>query len=138
MKVFISYSQTDKALAHRVADVLRRDGLDVWMSDEQVFAGDNWAESHSRALREADAMVVLITPAALNNSNVLLDASYALGQENYRGRLIPVIAGPPEKVIAEMPWSLRNLRAIQLGDTGDLQLADHDFHQIAAALKQAA
>jgi TIR domain len=136
MKVFISHAQKDKPLAQRVAAILRESGLDVWDDAYEVMPGENWAEKIAQALKESEAMVVLLTPEALESSNVLWEIGYALGKETYDNRLIPVIVGNPERLPEEkMPWILRHLRMINLPEQGK---DEESIKQIALALKEVA
>lgn len=61
MKVFISHTQQDDAIARKIADALQKDSLDVW-DNRYLMPGDNWAGKVSQALEESNAMVVLVTP----------------------------------------------------------------------------
>ena len=67
MKVFVSHSHADSELAARVSKALRNEGLDVWDPDLNLLPGDNWAAEVARAREESDAMVVLLTPDAINS-----------------------------------------------------------------------
>jgi lactate dehydrogenase-like 2-hydroxyacid dehydrogenase len=67
MKVFISHSSKDEALAAKVVSYLERAGLDVWYDEREIMPGDNSGEKIDQGLRESDAMVVLLTPNALEN-----------------------------------------------------------------------
>ena len=131
MKVFISHSEEDETLARRIADVLKKAGLDVW-DDREIFPGDNWAEKIARALNESNAMVVLLTADALKSRWVQHDISFALGENRYKKRLIPVIVGSPEKSTGDYyPWILNRLKTIKL-DAHENN--EEDLQQIARAL----
>ena len=135
MKVFISHAQNDMALAHKVASVLKGSGFDVW-DDTKLVPGQNWAEEIAQALRECEAMVVLLTPEALASRWVEAEISYALGQASYGHRLIPVFVGSPEQIPEEkIPWILRHLKGIVLPEPGK---DEEGIEQIALALKQVA
>jgi len=135
MKVFISHSQETSALAKKVSEALRLAGLDVW-SDQEILPGDNWAEKIGQALESAQAMVVLLTPDALNSPNVLWDIEYALGRKTFHKRLIPVLVGsegsiPPQK----LPWILKHLDVIKLPAYGK---QEEGIERIAQALQAVA
>ena len=116
MKVFISHASSDAKLAKRVADVLREAGFQVW-DETQILPGDNWGAKLAEALREADAMVVLLTPDSLHSSNLNYEVGYALGKKDYKGRLIPVIAVPPEQLPKkDIPWVFYKFQIIHLPD----------------------
>lgn len=135
MKVFISHSRKDKGLAQRVAATLQDAGLEVWDDQTEILPGDNWAEKVAQALRESEAMVVLFTPNAIDSNIVRREVEYALGEERYRNRLIPVLAGPPEKISEQnIPWILRRQQLVKLPE----HERDENIKQIAQVLLNAA
>ena len=135
MKVFISHASTDAKLAKRVADVLKEAGFEVW-DDTQILPGENWGEKLAEALQESKAMVVLLTPDSLRSQNVSYEVGYALGKGDYKGRVIPVIAAPPEQVPKEsIPWVLYKFQMIHLRDQ---ERDEEGLRRIAQVLKEAA
>ncbi len=132
-KVFISHASADADLARRVADVLKASGFQAW-EDSQVLPGDNWGEKLAESLRESDAMVVLLTPHSLHSPNINYEVGYALGNEDYKGRLIPVVAGPPEQFpVEDIPWILSKFNMIRLPDDDE-----EGLKKIAQALRESA
>jgi hypothetical protein len=135
MQVFISHAAPDAKLAKRIADVLREAGLQVW-DDTQILPGDNWGAKLAEALQESDAMVVLLTPNSVHSPNLNYEVGYALGQSDYKGRLIPVIAAPPEQLPKEdIPWVFHKLQMIHLSDP---ERDEEGLRKIAQILKEAA
>ena len=115
MKVFISHSQEDKELVRSVVDALEQAGLDVWDDEREIFPGDNWAEKTGRALEEAQAMVVLLTPRSLDSIPVRREIQFALSQKRFKNRLIPVLVGLDDTIaMAKVPWILRYLNMIEM------------------------
>ncbi len=115
MKVFLSYSHKDSKLAEKIAKELSKFNLDVWNAETEIFPGDNWAEKVSNALKDSDAMVVLITPDSLASKTVQREIEYALGDNSYNKRLIPVLIGSEESVPEKsIPWILQKLQTIRL------------------------
>jgi hypothetical protein len=79
MRVFLSYARADARLADRIA---RDSGLQLW-EDTQIFPGDNWAAKIGDALRDSDAMVVLLTPSSLSADFIQgREVGYALGSQD--------------------------------------------------------
>lgn len=137
MKVFISHAFTDTKLAKRVADTLREAGFQVW-DDTRILPGENWAESLGKALDESDAMVVLLTPNAVRSSNIAYEVGYALGKQEYKDRLIPVIAAPSEQFESgEIPWVF-NLQQFQMIRVPNPEEDEEGLRKIAQALKAVA
>lgn len=134
MNVFISHSFADTELAKRLADTLREADFQVWDAT-QILPGENWAESLSKALDESDAMVVLLTPNSVRSSNIAYEVAYALGKQEYKGRLIPVVAAPSEQFDpGEIPWVF-NLQQFKMIRVPNLEEDDEGLKIIAQALK---
>ena len=118
MKVFISYSHEDIDLAFNVSNALEKNGLQVWNADRELLPGDNWASETARALDEAEAMVVLMTPSALASRQVKREIEYALGAKNFSNRLILLAVGDRERLPKnEIPWIVKQLPWFGLADS---------------------
>ena len=137
MKVFLSHSHADAPLAAKVTEALRTRGLDVWDPDAQLLPGDNWAAEIARALEQSQAMVVLLTPQAVQSKHVMREMEYALGAKSYSHRLIPVVVGdrshefPNTKShgsFVAFPW-------LRLNDAGG---GDAEVERIASAIRSPA
>jgi hypothetical protein len=123
MKVFLSYAEADRKVAQELATGLREAGLRIWFAEDEVFPGDNWALEVGKALKQSDAMIVLISPQSMKSDWVLKEIEFALGAQQYQGRLIPVIVKPTP----EVPWILKRFPAVRIGkNTAD---AVHEVHQ---------
>lgn len=136
MKVFVSYSSKDEALASKLVASLEKAGLDAWYKKREIMPGDNWAEKIGQGLKESNAMVVLLTADALESDAVQSNISYALGEKAFSNRLIPVFVGDSKDFPAErIPWIFKRLKTITLSkDTED----DDQFKKIVEVLKDAA
>jgi hypothetical protein len=135
MQVFISHAYSDAKLASRLAKTLRESGLKVW-DDTQILPGDNWGKKLGEALQESDAMVVLLTPNSLNSPSLSFETGYALGDQNYKGRLIPVIAAPRGELPYEaIPWIFQKFNMVYLSDP---EKYEEGFKKITQMLKEAA
>jgi hypothetical protein len=135
MNVYLSYSHPDTELAWKMADSLRNEGFEVW-DDREIRPGGNWAETVGNALRESEAMVILLTPAWLASPYAQHDLEYALSERKFKGRLIPVIAG--EVPIQDVPWVLRQTQHIHLLDLPDLKTNSEGLIRIGEVLSAVA
>lgn len=63
-KIFISYSHKDRRYAERVRihlrPLVRNENIELW-DDSRISAGQNWKEEISKALKESQAAVLLIS-----------------------------------------------------------------------------
>jgi hypothetical protein len=137
MRVFISHSSKDTKLVRRIGDALRNEGFQVW-DDDQIFPGDNWAELIANQLRESDAMVVLLTPNSVDSPYINAEVGYALGEQGYKGRVIPVLAAPSEglsQLELKIPWILKKFGMIHISNIED---DEEGLRNITQALKKAA
>ncbi len=134
MKVFISHAHADSPLARRIADALRASGFQVW-DESQLLPGDNWAAKVGEALEESQAMVIVLTAHAIEAANIRYELEYALGKKEFKGRVVSVLAAPPDELPEHsIPWVLRRLRMVNFTETGP----EEGVRQVAEALKSAA
>lgn len=136
MKVFISHSREDDALATKVASYLQKAGLDVWFDMHEINPGDNWADKIAQGLRESDAMVVLLSKNALDSGTLRWDIDYALSQKPFNRRLVPVIVeDSSDSPALRIPWIFGHLQPIKLKENGK---DEEQLEKIARVLKSAA
>ena len=122
MQVFISHSSKDALVARRLAHRLSEAGFNVWLPEDEILPGDNWAKKIGQALEDSELMVVLVTPHAFESEWLKEDIQYALTAQHYKGRLIPVFLGTEHESLPNAPWILRKLNPVRLKeDTGDWQ-----------------
>jgi hypothetical protein len=101
MKVFLSYASEDREIAKTVADDLREAGHDV-------YPGAHWPQDVRAALNQADAFVVLLSPAAVGSPFVSQEIKLALVSERLENRVIPVVL----KRSTQVPWILKTMEPI--------------------------
>lgn len=78
MHVFISYSHDDLDFAQNVKHELERRRISVWI-DELTPAGDDWRQDIEDALKNAFAIVLILTPEAVNSRYVTYEWAFAFG-----------------------------------------------------------
>lgn len=133
MKIFISYSFADQDLAEGLAQTLKSYGLQAWRQDADIMPGDNWAEKYGQALENADAMVVIVSRASEQDSNLIRDISFAISEKQFKNRLIPLYSDRPSKMNTNaLPWPLKKMSAVVLPDYSSRQEA---FDTVAQMLK---
>lgn len=110
MKVFLSHAREDATVADVLRAGLAKAGFEVWPDAQQLMPGDNWALELGKTLQKAEAMVVLLSPAALTSPYVQREIEYALGDQRFKGRLVPVVV----RSVKEIPWILEKLDVLRI------------------------
>jgi hypothetical protein len=111
-KVFLSYDRADRDPARKIAEQLREAGLTVWDPEQELLPGADWNTALRKALETSEALVVLLSPDAMQSRSVSHEIEYALGARHLRGRLIPVLL----RATRQVPWILRDLQMIRYED----------------------
>jgi hypothetical protein len=123
VRVFLSYARADEKWARQIAALLTNSGLRVWDPEREVLPGDDLAAKLGKALRDSDAMVVLLSPEALESRWVRNEIESALGSERFRDRLVSVVLRPTKGI----PWILQQLPHVRvtkdIGSVGEEILA---------------
>ena len=92
--LFLSYARDDRATVQQFADVLQREGFEVWW-DLALNPGDAFDQAIERALEEARAVIVLWSKASVNSRWVRAEATQAQVSQ----RLVPVVIEPCKRPI---------------------------------------
>jgi len=103
-RVFLSYAREDVETARKLAAALVDGGQTVWW-DRHVHGGANFSSEIERELKDADAVMVLWSPASLGSAWVQDEA--AEGRDS--GRLIPATLNS-----VKPPLGFRQLQCIDL------------------------
>ncbi len=128
MKVYLSYSQSERTLADQLRFALAMNGFEVANAPEKLAAGANWHKQMGKALEQSDAMIVLLTPDAISSGYVRSEIDYALSNPRFRDRLIPVLVSP-----TQVPWILEKLNRPIIHASSD---APKTARQIVSALEK--
>jgi len=133
MKVFITHSHGNRPLVRQVVKTLKQAGLDVWDDEYDIYPCDNWAKVTGEALEQSDAMVVLITPDALDSDIVHRDIGYALTNIRFKYRVIPVLVGVDrDEAWEKFGWIIHHLDPVVV-PVSDGQ--EEGIHRITYALQ---
>ncbi len=96
-KGFISYARGDRDFADQLIHALNTEGhgraITFW-SDHELKAGEHWDDHLRDALRQADVLIAIMTPAALDSAWVMTELGAAHAAKK---PIIPVI--PPRRSV---------------------------------------
>ena len=104
-RIFLSYARDDIEVARQLADGIAQAGHDVWW-DNRLSGGSKFAKEIDRALKNAEAVIVLWSETSVESTWVQDEA--AEGRDS--DRLVPVSIGS-----AKPPLGFRQFHAIDLG-----------------------
>jgi DNA-binding CsgD family transcriptional regulator len=90
--VFVSYSHADRPYVEVLAAHLRAAGIEVWYDDE-LAAGDRFDAVIHVQIDECDAVIVVLSPAAVASEWVDREIGYALQQGK---KVLPLLLSPCE------------------------------------------
>lgn len=123
--VFVSYAHDDAVAVGPVVAAVERAGRPVWIDKSDINAGAGWAGEIVRAIRGAEGVMVVCTPAAFRSDHVKREVYLA---DRYQKPLMPVMLAP-----ASLPEDFEYFFAgVQW-----LELHRIPENQRAAAIKQA-
>lgn len=125
MQIFISYSRQDETLVRKLAQSLQADNFDIWLDVLNISSGEKWANAIQQGLDDSDAMVLVITPTAMESNQVANEWQYYL-EENKP--VIPIRLKP-----AKIHYQLRPLQYIDFHEQ-DFEVA---VQQLIVALSDA-
>jgi len=104
-KVFLSYAREDVGVAKQLAECVGNAGHEVWW-DRHIHGGSRFTSEIDRALKEAEAILVLWSDASVESAWVQDEA--VEGRDN--GRLVPISLAR-----ARPPLGFRQFHCIRLG-----------------------
>jgi len=93
---FFSYHGEDSDFALRLANDLKAAGASVWIDRLDISPGQRWDRAVEAALTNCQRMVVILSPAAVNSTNVREEVSLALEEQKtvvpliYRDCTVPI------------------------------------------------
>lgn len=125
--VFISYSHRDTDIMRAIKQRLIDEGLDVWTDENLAWGTPSWVKAVEKAIRQAGAMVVLLSPDS--NISTWVDREISMA-ELLKIPIFPIlIRGKEEDAI---PLRLVNYQYIRY-DAEDFQ---QKLKQLRANLKR--
>lgn len=116
-KVFLSYANIDSEAAKQLHASLRNADVSGWMDHADIASGEAVAHKIKESIREASAVVVLISPGSITSQWVQFEvgAAWAMGK-----LIVPVLIGDSDVSINLPDW----LSEFQYLDARDRPLRD--------------
>jgi hypothetical protein len=103
-EIFLSHSNLDKDFADLVADTLRQHGIPVWYSQTNILAAQQWHDEIGEALKRCDWFIVILTENSVSSMWVKREVMFALNDNRFANRIIPIIYQPCDP--DDLSWTL--------------------------------
>jgi TIR domain len=109
-EIFLSHAHQDHSLTLRLARTLKGHGLRSWYSERHIPGAKQWLDEIGAALDRCDWFVVLLTPSSVRSKWVKRELTYALDQDRFEDRIVPLLVEPCE--YTKLAWPLETLQII--------------------------
>jgi hypothetical protein len=109
-EIFLSHAHQDHTLTLRLARTLHHHGLRSWYSERHIPGAKQWLDEIGAALDRCDWFVVLLTRSSIRSKWVKRELTYALNQDRYEDRIVPLLVEPCE--FTKLAWPLATLQII--------------------------
>ena len=130
--VFLSYSQHDKELAQSIRDVLLEQDFAVFWAEDDLSAGEEWADRFSEELEKAvtqGAVLVLLSHESIQSVFVVAEVRRALTLAERmppgRSHVIPIFTSDPSTLLEMLPRdvqeALERIHGVPLLDPADVE-----------------
>src|SRR5437016_5142262 len=107
--VFVSHSKSDKRITKAVCESLAAEGISTLVSFRDIRPGSSWDESVETALKDAIAIIVIVSPASVRSRYVRDEVEEGIRRHK---TVIPVIIQP-----ADIPLRWRTLQHVKWNST---------------------
>ena len=77
--VFISYKHEDSDFAENLTNRVRNAGFKTWVDNDELAAGEDWRSSIDESIKNAFALIVIMTPEAKASEYVTYEWAFAWG-----------------------------------------------------------
>jgi hypothetical protein len=137
--VFISYSRGDRELARGIKLILESAGMQVWIDEGELLAGDSLIQRISEAVGNADFLVALVSENSIDSNWCQKEISLAVtdGINSGRTKAIPVRVGD-----VEMPRALADVLYLDFdpasAEESASEIVDHIQRHVAASMRRVA
>jgi len=114
-ELFLSHSNLDRQFANDLAVMLRRHGIPVWYSQTNILGAQQWQDEIGAALQRCDWFAVILSPQSAGSMWVKRELSYALKQNRFENRIVPITYQASD--YARLSWTLSLFQMIDFTRT---------------------
>ena len=107
-EVFISHAHQDRRFVAKLIKLLQRHRIEYWYSPKHIVGAQQWHDEIGKALTRCDWFLLVLSPYAVKSKWVGHEYVYALDDERYAGRIVPVLY--KECKWKKLSWTLKGLQ----------------------------
>ncbi len=123
--IFVSYSRKNLTFVTQLVKDLQQAGLAVWFDQISILPGANWEEAIEQGLREAIAVVIVVSPDSMDSEYVRKEVHFALDSDQF---VLPVLYRPAQLFLT--------LQAIQWVDLSSEAVYSTNLQKLITALRR--
>jgi hypothetical protein len=91
-QLFISHATADRKFLRKLSRVPEEHDLRFWYSRRDIRGAQQWHDEIGAALRKCDWFLLVLSPSAVRSKWVKRELAFALQEDRYENRIVPVIA----------------------------------------------
>ncbi|MGH9929190.1 MAG: toll/interleukin-1 receptor domain-containing protein [Pyrinomonadaceae bacterium] len=116
-ELFLSHSSLDGPFASDLAAMMRRHGIRVWYSQTNILGAQQWQVEIGAALQRCDWFAVILSPQSAESMWVKREVSYALQQNRFDNRIVPIIYQASD--FERLSWTLSTFQMVNFAGSFD-------------------
>jgi len=114
--VFVCYSQTDREIAERVAQIIRALGHDMWFDAWKLKYSESISSQIVEGMRTADVCILIISSASMSSSNVNMELGMWIAMHG-NSTIISIVIGE-----CAVPTVLEGVQKLEIRNPLDYDL----------------
>lgn len=126
--VFLSYSRKDGSYANQLQAVLDRLEVHGFLDETDIATGGVWDKQIRDTIRNADAVVIVLSEHSVHSNWVMAEAGMAWGLDK---RIIPVIPPGSKLDMSEIPPILQDAQILDARELSPTETAEQILDAIS-------
>jgi hypothetical protein len=116
-KLFLSHASADRRFIKKLTAFLTERKIPFWYSKRNLVGAQQWHDEIGKALKTCDWFLVVLSPAAVRSKWVKRELLYALQEERYENRIVPVVIKPCD--VETLSWTLASIQRVDFSKDFD-------------------
>jgi len=109
-KLFLSHASQDRPFVNKLAAFLAERKIPLWYSKRNLVGAQQWHDEIGKALKTCDWFLVVLSPAAVRSRWVKRELLYALQEDRYENRIVPVLIESCD--VEALSWTLASIQRV--------------------------